>query len=367
MGSNKSPNDDRKEDIFHGWMATSPTSPLTYQSFKPKTWEETDVDIKVTHCGVCASDLHTLRSGWGETIYPCCVGHEIVGHATRIGTLARLGIKPGDRVGVGPQGYTCRQPECECCSRGQENYCPRRVGTYGDRYPNDKGISYGGFADYCRHNSYSVFSIPDKLASEDAAVMLCAGSTVYEPLKEWGAGPGVRVGIIGVGGLGHLGVLFAKAMGCERVVAFSRKGDKADDALRLGADEYVATTEQEDWADRYASTLDLVISTVSDPRMPFQQYLGLLRPKGRFCQVGIPEEPLPQLDTMALVLNGTSISFSDSASPGNIREMLELAAEKGIKAWTQVKPMKQVNEAVRDMEEGRARFRFVLENKGDET
>ena len=194
--------------------------------------------------------------------------------------------------------------------------------------------------------------------------MLCAGSTVYEPLKEWGAGPKTRVGIIGIGGLGHLGVLFAKAMGCRHIVAFSRKTDKADDAVKLGADEYVATTEQDDWAEKHASTLDLIICTVSDPRMPLREYLGLLRPKGRFCQVGIPEEPLPPLDAMALVLNGTSISFSDSASPGNIRAMLALAAEKGIKAWTQVRPMSEVNEAVGEMDGGKARFRIVLKNEG---
>lgn len=215
------------------------------------------------------------------------------------------------------------------------------------------GISYGGFASRCRHNSYSVFSIPDALDSASAAVMLCAGSTVYEPLKEAGAGPATKVGIIGIGGLGHLGILFAKAMGCTRVLAFSRKSEKARDALELGADEYIATSEHEGWAEKYASSLDLIICTVSDPRMPLSDYLSLLRPKGRFCQVGIPEAPLPPLDAMGLVLNGTSISFSDSASPGNIREMLEVAAKKGIRAWTQVRPMGEVNEALREMEGGR--------------
>ena len=196
--------------------------------------------------------------------------------------------------------------------------------------------------------------------------MLCAGSTVYEPLKEHGAGPNTRVGVIGLGGLGHLGVLFAKAMGCRRVVAFSRSMAKQEDALKLGADEYVATAAQEDWTERHASTLDLIVCTVSGPRMPLQGYLGLLRPRGRFCQVGIPEEPLPSLDAMALVLNGTSVAFSDSASPGNIRAMLKLAAEKGIKAWTQVRPMKEAIATVADMERGEARFRFVLENRNDE-
>ena len=192
--------------------------------------------------------------------------------------------------------------------------------------------------------------------------MLCAGSTVYEPLKEYGASPGARIGVIGLGGLGHFAVLFAKAMGCRHVVAFSRSPDKRPDALRLGADEYIATADEKDWPERHSSSLDLIICTVSDPHMPLREYLGLLRPKGHFCQVGIPEEPLPSLDAMALVLNGTSIAFSDSANPENIRGMLELAAKKGIKAWTQVRPMEEANQVVADMAKGKARFRFVLEN-----
>lgn len=295
-------------------------------------------------------------------LYPTCVGHEIVGTAIRVGTRARPGISVGDRVGVGPQGYTCRRLDCETCSSGRQNYCPRRVATYGDKYA-DGSVSYGGFADFCRHDSHSVFSIPKGVESADAAVMLCAGSTVYEPLKEHGSGPQTRIGVVGLGGLGHLAVLFAKAMGHQHVVAFSRSSGKREDGWALGADEYIATDDEKDWPQRHASSLDLIICTVSSPHMPWQGYLGLLRPKGRFCQVGIPEQALPGLDAMALVLNGSSISFSDSASPGNIREMLDLAERKGIKAWTQVRGMDEVNEVVREMGEGRARFRFVLENR----
>lgn len=196
--------------------------------------------------------------------------------------------------------------------------------------------------------------------------MLCAESMVYEPLKEHGAGPKPRVEVVGLGGLGHLRVFFAKAMGCSRVVSFSRSPTKTEDASKLGADEYVATAEQEDWASRYSSTLDLIICTVSDPKMPLQEYLELLRPKGRFCRVGTPEEPLPQLNAMTLVLNGTSFSFSDSASPGNIDEMLKLADERAVKAWTQVRRMKEANEAVAEMEKRQqAKFRFVLESEAD--
>lgn len=361
------PMGDSKQDIFHGWFATDATSPLKHQSFTPKTWEETDVDIKVTHCGVCASDLHTMRSGWGETLYPVCCGHEIVGVAIRVGSHARPGIKIGDRVGVGPQGYNCHKPDCSCCMGGRENYCPNRIGTYGERYPSGAGISYGGFADSTRHNSNSVFNIPSGLDSSSAAVMLCAGATVYEPLKEHGAAaPGKRVGVIGLGGLGHLSVLFAKTMGCQHVVAVSRSEAKRSDALALGADAYIATADEKGWGEKHASSLDLIICTVSDPRMPLKEYLGLLRPKGTFCQVGIPEGPLPQLDTMALVLNGTSVCFSDSASPGNVREMLGLAAEKGVRAWTETRPMGEIGEVVGEMEKGRARFRFVMVNEGND-
>ena len=197
--------------------------------------------------------------------------------------------------------------------------------------------------------------------------MLCAGATVYEPLKEHGAAtPGRKVGVIGLGGLGHLGVLFAKAMGCQHVVAVSRSEAKCSDAIKLGADAYIATADEKGWEERHAASLDLIICTVSDPWMPLKEYLSLLRPKGTFCQVGIPEGPLPQLDTMALVLNGTSVCFSDSASPGNVREMLGLAAEKGVRAWTETRPMREVNGVVKEMAGARARFRFVMINEGND-
>ena len=192
--------------------------------------------------------------------------------------------------------------------------------------------------------------------------MLCAGATVFEPLVEAEVF-GKRVGIVGLGGLGHLGVLFAKALGAGQVVCFSRSQEKREDALKLGADEYIATGEGEGWAEKHAATLDVVICTVSGTGMPLTEYLGLLAPLGRFCQVGIPEKPLPQLDAMQLVLNGTSIYFSDSASPGNIEKMLNLAAEKNIEAWTQTRRMEHINQTLKDLEQGKARYRLVMKNE----
>lgn len=273
---------------FEGWLGLDESSEkgkMVWQEFEPKAWEETDIDIKITHCGVCGSDLHTLRSGWvselvarrngrvidlmilqGPTDYPCCVGHEIVGTAVRIGSKAEGSIKVGDRVGVGAQSDSCRGrmgKPCEACSKGLEQYCTNKfVGTYNGTYLNGTK-SYGGYATYHRSPSHFVVKIPDEIPSAAAAPMLCAGATTYSPLKHYGCGPGQRVGVIGVGGLGHFAILWAKALGADKVVAIGRKARKADDALKLGADAYVATEEDADWATKNAKSLDIILSTIS--------------------------------------------------------------------------------------------------------
>lgn len=171
-----------------------------------------------------------------------CVGHEIVGKAVRVGSRAKTGIKVGDRVGVGAQSASCLKPDCEECSSGLEQHCARQVSTYGSKYPSG-AISQGGYGNYHRCPSHFVFKIPDGLPSAEAAPMLCGGITVYSPLKNFGCGPGKRVGIVGVGGLGHFGIIFAKALGADRVVGISRKSDKRRDALQMGADLYIATDD----------------------------------------------------------------------------------------------------------------------------
>jgi alcohol dehydrogenase (NADP+) len=217
----------------------------------------------------------------------CIVGHEIIGKAVRVGKEVK-NINVGDRVGVGAQASSCLKPDCAECSAGLEAYC-NGVGsanTYGSLYPNDMGKSYGGYATYNRTHSHFVFKIPDGLDSADAAPMLCGGATVYSPLKEHGCGPGKKVGIVGVGGLGHFGLLFAKAMGADKVVAISRKAGKREDAIKLGAHRYIATDDDENWAESNARSLDLLICTVSSEKMPLKEYLGLLKVRGSFIQVG---------------------------------------------------------------------------------
>lgn len=219
--------------------------------------------------------------------YPACVvGHEIVGRAVRVGSNVKH-IKVGQRVGVGAQARSCLQTQCAECSSGLESYCAiYPVNTHGGVYKDDIGKSYGGFADYNRTNAHFVFPIPDGLDSADAAPMLCAGVTVFSPLRDNGCGPGKSVGIVGVGGLGHFGILFAKALGADKVVGISRHKDKEDDVLALGADQYIATDDDEDWVTRNFRSLDLIINTVSSSKMPMKDYMSLLKVKGTLIQVG---------------------------------------------------------------------------------
>ncbi|KAI8622998.1 zinc-binding dehydrogenase [Xylariaceae sp. FL1651] len=352
---------------FEGWLGYGPESAkgkMEWGSFEPKKWTEDDVDIEISHCGICGSDLHVLGSGWGPTPYPCCVGHEIVGKAVRVGKNVTH-VKVGDRVGVGAQSRSCQEPDCPECSSGNDTYCRRLlVNTYGSFYPNDEGKSYGGYANYNRSNKQFVIPIPEGLSSADAAPMLCGGVTMYSPLRRNGCGPGKSVGIIGVGGLGHFGVLFAKAMGADKVVGISRKSSKREDVLKLGADEYIATDEDEGWHKKHAGTLDLIVSTVSNAKMPLNEYFALLKVGGDFIQVGAPDGgEFPNINVFTLLTGGFKIGGSATGAPWEIKEMLQLAADKKIKAWIQERPLKEANQAILDMEEGKARYRYVLVNE----
>lgn len=275
---------------FEGWVGLDPSAAdgkMEWQPFEPKPWEETDVDVKVTHSSICGTDLHTLRGDWvnppsmlvgsdefaltivkGPTDYPICVGHEIVGIAVRVGSKAEGNIKVGDRVGVGAQGDSClsRDGDCQPCAEGLENYCPSAIYTYAGVHRNG-GKAMGGHALYHRAPSHFMVKIPDGLDSSAAAPMLCAGITTFSPLQQHGAGPGKKIGVIGLGGLGHFAVLWAKALGVDKLVVISRKGEKRHDALRMGADVYIATDDESDWAMNNQASLDLIISTVSSTKV----------------------------------------------------------------------------------------------------
>jgi alcohol dehydrogenase (NADP+) len=251
--------------------------------------------------------------------------------------------------------------DCPSCASGSENYCQvASTHTYNSKWPSGEK-AYGGYAKYWRGDNNFVFAIPDAVSSAEAAPMLCGGVTLYSPLKQNGCGPGKRVGIVGIGGLGHFGLLWAKALGADKVVAISRTDAKKEDAFKMGADEFIATAE-EGYEKTYANSLDLIVSTVSGPGLPINSYLSLLDIGGQFIQVGAPEDPIPQFMAFALILKKVKIGGSLIGSPAEIREMLQLAADKNIHPWINERPMEDANKTIVDFEKGVPRYRFVLKN-----
>ncbi|KAJ4394756.1 hypothetical protein N0V93_003976 [Gnomoniopsis smithogilvyi] len=351
---------------FEGWTAHDPSAiegNMKWQEIKPKAWEETDVDIKITHCGMCGSDLHFLSNGWGATSWPLTVGHEIVGVAVRVGSEVKSGIKVGDRVGVGAQGDSClsRNGKCAECDIGEENYCDQIVWAYNSKHFNGD-INTGGYATHHRSPGHFVVKIPDGLDSAQAAPMLCGGVTMFRPLKQHKVKAGMSVGIVGVGGLGHYGVLYAKALGA-RVVGISRRESKREEVMSLGADGYIATADEKDWATKHAKSLDLIISTVASANVPLTEYLCLLKKGGSFTQVGLPDDGVFQLNGAVVIHNRLNFEGSVIGSPQDLRDMLEFVTEHNIKGLIQERPMKDATQAVVDLEAGKARYRYVLVNE----
>ncbi|KAI5477824.1 alcohol dehydrogenase (NADP+) [Pseudohyphozyma bogoriensis] len=323
---------------FSGWGAFSKDSikgELKKFDYEPKKWSEEDVDIKIMYSGICASDLHTMSGGWGEVDYP--------------------------------QNDSCL--ECSQCKAHREPYCDKgQVGTYAGKYyregPGKGDKSYGGYADYHRAPGHFVIPIPDGLDPALAAPMLCGGVTVYSPLTQYGAGTTAKdVGIVGIGGLGHFGLLFAKALGAN-VTAISHSESKKADAEKMGATRFIATHNggAEDFAP-YKRSLDLIVATTNDTEMPLEGYLSLLRPGGNLILVGAPEKPLPSFAPFLLLMNNVHIGGSAIGSPAVIKEMLALAAKQEIHPWIIKRPIDDVNEAVKDMHASKARYRYVLVNE----
>ncbi|KAJ3176381.1 hypothetical protein HDU87_005249 [Geranomyces variabilis] len=348
---------------FFGWIAKDKNAigNMTWGEYQPKTWTEDDVDIKITHCGICASDLHTLRSGWGATDYPAVVGHEIVGTVVRVGKNVKS-LKAGDRVGVGAQSGSCLN--CEYCHQGKEPYCNGgQIGTYNGRWK-DNSKSYGGYADYARVPAHFAFAIPEGVPSEVAAPLMCGGATLYSPLKQLEAGPGKRIGIVGIGGLGHFGLLFAKALGADPV-AISHSHGKEEDAKKMGAVQFIATAD-EGYEKKSRRTLDGIVCTINDEKAleeSLPKFATLLKPGGKIILVGLPERPLEGFKITPLVMNNVFIGGSAIAGSKEIPEMLKLVDKVALKAWVVLRPMEDANKAVVDMEDGKARYRYVLVNQ----
>lgn len=307
-----------------------------------------------------------LSGAYGPVEEEVC-GHEIVGTVTRVGPEVK-NLKVGDNVGIGGQCDCCSRPDCSFCSSGDEHMCPGLTFTIGmtqgayQRGAAAGRLGQGGFAKQWRGNARFVFRIPAGVELSSAGPLFCAGTTVFTPLRRHGAGTARKaVGVVGLGGLGHLGIQLASALGAD-VTAISRGSSKEADALKLGANRYIATGAdlQADFAQHHG-TLDLIICTVNPPRLDVDAYLALLRPGGLFVPLGIPQQPLT-IDPLGLILGQKGVVGSALGAPQDIEALLALCADKGVKPWVQRWNFDDINEALGEFNKGKPRYRFVLVN-----
>ncbi|GJN01783.1 hypothetical protein PR202_ga19080 [Eleusine coracana subsp. coracana] len=314
-----------------------------------------DVAIKILYCGICHSDLHTIKNDWRNAIYPVVAGHEITGLVTDVGkNVSRF--KVGDRVGVGCMVNTCQS--CESCKDGFENFCSKIVYTYNSR-DRDGTVTYGGYSDMVVVNQRFVVLFPDGMPLDGGAPLLCAGITVYTPMKYHGLNePGKSVGVIGLGGLGHVAVKFAKAFGM-RVTVISTSPEKEEEAMeKLGAEAFVVSTDPNQMKS-VMGTMHGIINTAS-ASMSMYPYLGLLKPQGKMILLGLPVKPL-EISAFALVGGGKTLAGSSMGSVGDTQEMIDFAAEHGVTADIELVGAEDVDWAMERLAKGEVRYRFVID------
>ncbi|MBA0760978.1 hypothetical protein Gotri_023687 [Gossypium trilobum] len=338
-----------------GWAAKDSSGVLSPFNFFTRETGEKDVTFKVLYCGICHSDLHMVKNEWGNSIYPLVPGHEIVGEVTEIGCKVQK-LKVGDRVGVGCMVGSCHS--CDNCINNLENYCPKMIFTYGTKYY-DGAVTHGGYSNTMVVDEHFVVSIPENLPLDATAPLLCAGITVYSPLRFYGLDkPGLRVGVVGLGGLGHLAVKFAKAMRTN-VTVISTSPSKQKEALEnLGADSFLVSRDQ-DQLQAAIGTLDGIIDTVS-AQHPLLPLLGLLKSHGKLVILGIPGKPF-ELQVFPLIQGRKLLGGSMIGGMKETQEMINFAAEHNIKTDIEVIAMDYVNTARDRLLKGDVKYRFVID------
>eukprot|EP00796_Vickermania_ingenoplastis_P010175 gene10175-7127_t len=340
-----------------GWAAPSATAPLEYWEFERRALHDDDISIKIDYCGICHTDIHVVRNEWGrETFYPLVPGHEIVGHVTQIGKSVTK-FKVGDLVGVGCMVDSCLK--CSECQSGEEQCCDEGfTNTYNKKSRDGTEVTKGGYADHVVVKEHFVLRIPTNLHPAAAAPLLCAGITTYSPLRRWGVKEGTRVGVVGLGGLGHMAVKLAKAMG-GNVTVFTTSQGKKDSALALGADKVVLSTDAAQMS-AMARQLDVIIDTVGAEH-DLSPFFITLAPRGVHVLVGIPSKPHPQFHP-ALVISGSKcLAGSGIGGIRETQEMLDLCAEKNITADIEMIDIADVNVAFERMLKNDVKYRFVID------
>ncbi|MFC9591039.1 NAD(P)-dependent alcohol dehydrogenase [Streptomyces sp. NPDC056944] len=336
------------------YAAPAADAPLERTTVPRRAVGEHDVLIEIKYAGICHSDIHQATNGWGEGIFPMVPGHEIAGIVAEAGPGVTK-FQVGDRVGVGCFVDSCR--ECEYCLRGLEQYCVNGMtGTYNALDKNGEP-TYGGYSTHIVVDENYTLRIPEGIGLDEAAPLLCAGITLYSPLAHWGAGPGKKVAIVGLGGLGHMGVKIAHALGAE-VTVLSQSLKKQEDGLKLGADHFHATSDPETFT-KLAGTFDLVVSTVSAP-LDFDAYLSLVKTDGALVNVGAPEEPV-KVGLFSLIGGRKTLAGSMIGGIAETQEMLDFCAEHGLGAEIELIRADQINEAYERVVKSDVRYRFVID------
>ena len=331
---------------IQGFAVHAAGAQLLPYRFDPGELKDDEVEVKISHCGVCYSDIHLIDNDWGFSKYPFIPGHEIVGTVTAVGS--RVDARSvGQRVGVGWQAGSCGV--CEWCRRGEEQLCPKLAATCIGRN--------GGYAQCVRVNWRFAVPVPEALESENVAPLLCAGITVYSPLRNFGVRPSSRVGVIGIGGLGHLALQFARAFGAE-VTAFSTSRDKEAEARQLGAQHFVNTRDT-GALKKVAGSFDLLLSTVNADQ-DWPGFISTLRPRGTLVFLGVPASPVAF--PVNAMLRYKAAAGSMIGSPSDLAEMLDVAARHNVKAITERFAMDKVNEAITRVKKNQVRYRAVLTN-----
>ncbi|MBS0655437.1 MAG: NAD(P)-dependent alcohol dehydrogenase [Verrucomicrobia bacterium] len=330
------------------FAAKSKKEALVPYEYEPQPLGPWDIEVKITHCGICHSDISLIDNEWGISRYPLVPGHEIVGTVVSLGSNVQE-LKVGQRVGIGWQRSSCMH--CEWCIQGEENLCLLQEATCVGHQ--------GGFAESIRADSRFAFAIPDELDSAHVAPLFCGGATVYSPLVHHGITPMSRIGIIGVGGLGHLALQFAKGFGCE-ITAFSSSREKEEESKQLGAHHFISSVDK-DSLQKAANSFDFLLCTVPTP-LNWEEYLNCLRPKGTLCFVGAQTKPI-EVPFFSIINGRKQVCASNIASRPDMNTLLRFAVLHGVQAQVELFPMREVNQAIEKVRSGAIRYRAVLYNE----